>query len=375
MKIRVAPQPGLDSIPPYKPGRSIEEIQRQYGVQDVIKLASNENPLGASPKALVVLVQSFSRVNLYPDGQCFNLRNALAQKLDVKPEQIIVGNGEDGLILETCMAFLDENSEVIVSKSSFPVYDIYSCAMRARMVKTPLKNNGLDLEAMAGAITGQTRLIFVCNPNNPTGTIVSAAEVTRFIERVPDDVLVIFDEAYLEYVDDPHFPDSLKYVREGRENVVVMRTFSKIYGLAGLRLGYAIGAPATLAHLYCVKEPFSVNMLAQIAGEAALGDDEFLERTLVVNRSGRDYLYKEFDRLDLSYLKTQANFILVDLGPRASEIVEKLMQKGVIIRPCVAYDLPAFARISIGSAEQNQRLIKTLEEVIYGRQYPTERGL
>ena len=375
MKIRVAPQPGLDSIPPYKPGRSIEEIQRQYGVQDVIKLASNENPLGASPKALVVLVQSFSRVNLYPDGQCFNLRNALAQKLDVKPEQIIVGNGEDGLILETCMAFLDENSEVIVSKSSFPVYDIYSCAMRARMVKTPLKNNGLDLEAMAGAITGQTRLIFVCNPNNPTGTIVSAAEVTRFIERVPDDVLVIFDEAYLEYVDDPHFPDSLKYVREGRENVVVMRTFSKIYGLAGLRLGYAIGAPATLAHLYCVKEPFSVNMLAQIAGEAALGDDEFLERTLVVNRSGRDYLYKEFDRLYLSYLKTQANFILVDLGPRASEIVEKLMQKGVIIRPCVAYDLPAFARISIGSAEQNQRLIKTLEEVIYGRQYPTERGL
>jgi len=375
MKIRVAPQPGLDSIPPYKPGRSIEEIQRQYGVQDVIKLASNENPLGASPKALVVLVQSFSRVNLYPDGQCFNLRNALAQKLDVKPEQIIVGNGEDGLILETCMAFLDENSEVIVSKSSFPVYDIYSCAMRARMVKTPLKNNGLDLEAMAGAITGQTRLIFVCNPNNPTGTIVSAAEVTRFIERVPDDVLVIFDEAYLEYVDDPHFPDSLKYVREGRKNVVVMRTFSKIYGLAGLRLGYAIGAPATLAHLYCVKEPFSVNMLAQIAGEAALGDDEFLERTLVVNRSGRDYLYKEFDRLYLSYLKTQANFILVDLGPRASEIVEKLMQKGVIIRPCVAYDLPAFARISIGSAEQNQRLIKTLEEVIYGRQYPTERGL
>ena len=371
MKIRVAPQSGLDSIPPYKPGRSIEEIQRQYGVQDVIKLASNENPLGASPKALAVLQQAFSKVNFYPDGQCYNLRNALAQKLDVKPEQIIVGNGEDGLILETCMAFLDENSEVIVSRSSFPVYDIYSAGMRARVIKTPLKNYGLDLEAMAAAVTARTRLIFVCNPNNPTGTTVSAAEVTRFLERVPDDVLVIFDEAYLEYVDEPNFPDSLRYVREGSQNVMVMRTFSKIYGLAGLRLGYAIGSPAILTHLYCVKEPFSVNMLAQIAGEAALGDDEFLERTLLVNRSGRDYLYREFDRLDLSYLKTQANFILVDLGPRASTIIESLMQKGVIIRPCVAYDLPTHARISIGSAGQNERLIKTLEEVIYGRQYPT----
>jgi histidinol-phosphate aminotransferase len=368
MKIRVAPQPGLDSIPPYKPGRSIEEIQRQYGIQDVIKLASNENPLGASPKALAVLSQAFTKVNFYPDGQCFNLRNALACKLDVKPDQIIVGNGEDGLILETCMAFLDENSQVIVSKSSFPVYDIYSGGMRARVVKTPMKNYCLDLDAMAAAITGQTKLIFVCNPNNPTGTTVSSAEVNRFLERVPDHVLVIFDEAYLEYVDEPNFPDALSYVREGRENVVVMRTFSKIYGLAGLRLGYAIGSAATLAQLYCVKEPFSVNMLAQIAGEAALDDDEFLERTLLVNRSGRKYLYKEFDRLDLSYLKTQANFILVELGPRAAQIVESLMQKGVIIRPCVAYDLPAFARISIGSAEQNERLIKTLEEVMYGRQ-------
>jgi histidinol-phosphate aminotransferase len=179
--------------------------------------------------------------------------------------------------------------------------------------------------------------------------------------------LVIFDEAYLEYVDDPHFPDSLDYVRQGRQNVLVMRTFSKIYGLAGLRLGYAIGDPATLEHLNCVKEPFSVNLLAQIAGEAALDDDEFLNRTLLVNRSGRDYLYKEFDRLDLNYSTTQANFILVELGPQAGEIIESLMQKGVIIRPCVAYDLPAFARISIGSAKQNERLIKTLEEVIYGR--------
>ncbi len=367
MKSRVAPQPGLDSIPAYKPGRSIEEIQRQYGIQDVIKLASNENPLGASPKALAVLSQFFTKVNLYPDGQCFDLRNALAQKLDVQPDQLIVGNGEDGLILETCMAFLDETSEVIVSQSSFPVYDIYSSGMRARIIKTPLKNYCLDLDAMAGAITAKTRLIFVCNPNNPTGTTNTAAEVDRFLARVPDNVLVVIDEAYFEYVEDPLFPDALHYVREGRENVVVMRTFSKIYGLAGLRLGYAIGSPATLAHLYCVKEPFSVNMLAQIAGAAALGDDEFLERTLLANRSGRDYLYKEFDRLDLNYLKTQANFILVELGPQAAEIVESLMQKGVIIRPCKAYDLPAFARISIGSAGQNERLVKTLEEVLYGR--------
>jgi histidinol-phosphate aminotransferase len=367
MEIRVAPQPGLDSIPPYKPGRSIEEIQRQYGVQDVIKLASNENPLGASPKALAILYQSLAKVSFYPDGQSYNLRNALALKLDVKPEQIIVGNGEDGLILETCMAFLDETSEVIVSKSSFPIYDIYSCGMRARLVKTPLKNYSLDLTAMADAITRQTKLIFVCNPNNPTGTVVSSDQVSRFLERIPDHVLVIFDEAYLEFVDDVKFPDSMSYIREGRENIMVMRTFSKIYGLAGLRLGYAIGSPSLLSHLNTVKEPFSVNLLAQIAGEAALDDDDFLNRTLLVNRTGRDYLYKEFDRLDLNYVKTQANFILVELGPSACDIIEYLMQRGVIIRPCVAYDLPAFARISIGSLEQNQRLVKTLEEEIYGR--------
>jgi len=367
MKIRIAPQPGLDSIPPYKPGRSIEEIQRQYGIQDVIKLASNENPLGASPMAMTAISQSLAKVNFYPDGQSYNLRNALARKLDINPEQIIVGNGEDGLILETCMAFLDETSEVIVSRSSFPIYDIFTGSMRARLVKTPLMNYRLDLAAMADAITGNTKLIFVCNPNNPTGMIVSADEVSQFLERVPDHVLVIFDEAYLEYVDDPQFPDSLSYVRNGHENVLVMRTFSKIYGLAGLRLGYAIGSAVTLAQLNCVKEPFSVNLLAQIAGEAALGDDEFIKRTLLINRQGRDYLYKEFDRLDLSYLKTQANFILVELGPRAGEIIENLMGKGVIIRPCVAYDLPAFARISIGSPEQNERLVRTLEEVIYGR--------
>jgi histidinol-phosphate aminotransferase len=368
MKIRVAPQPGLAFIPPYKTGRSIEEIQRQYGIQDVIKLASNENPLGPSPRAMSVLFQSLGKVNYYPDGQSYNLRNALALKLDVKPDQIIIGNGEDGLILETCMAFLNETSEVIVSKSSFPIYDIYSAGMRARVVKTPLKQYCLDLEAMAAAITEKTRLIFVCNPNNPTGTVVTAGEVSRFLERVPENVLVIFDEAYLEYVDDPQFPDSMAYVREGRENVMVMRTFSKVYGLAGLRLGYAIGAAATLAHLYTVKEPFSVNLLAQIAGEAALDDGDFLDRTLAVYRSGRDYLYKEFDRLDLNYVTTQANFILVELGPHAAELIENLMSKGVIIRPCVAYDLPAFARISIGSAEQNQRLVKTLEEVLYGGQ-------
>ncbi len=368
MKISVPPQPGLESIPPYKPGRSIEEIQRQYGIRDVIKLASNENPLGASPRALAALAQAVQKVSFYPDGQCYDLRNALAEKWDVKPEQIIAGNGEDGLILEACLAFLDDGCEVIVSKSSFPVYDIYSYGMRARLVKTPLKNYSLDLDAMADAITTHTRMIFVCNPNNPTGLIVSSQEVHRFLERVPEHVLVIFDEAYLEYVDDPNFPDTLSFVREGRENILVMRTFSKIYGLAGLRLGYAVGSASLLKHLYCVKEPFSVNMLAQIAGTAALDDEEFIQRTLSANRTGRDYLYREFDRLDVNYLKTQANFILVELGSRAAEIIETLMHLGVIIRPCVAYDLPACARISIGSAEQNERLVKTLERVIYGNQ-------
>jgi histidinol-phosphate aminotransferase len=364
MKNNVKPQSGLTHINPYVPGKPIEDVQREYGLTDVIKLASNENPGGPSKKALVALKDALSHLNFYPDGQSYHLRHALAQYLEVQPEQVIVANGADGVILQTCMAYLDQDDEVVVSESSFPVYDLFTLAMRARLVKTPLKNYGLDLPAMAAAITPRTKLIFVCNPNNPTGTIVTASEVEAFMEKVPDHVLVIFDEAYYEYVDSQEYPDSLRYIREGRTNVLVMRTYSKIFGLAGIRLGYAIGAPELLEPLYKIKEPFSVNALAQAAGIAALEDHECLEASVEHNCAGRDYLYAQFDRLGLFYVRSHTNFILVKVGEKACDIVEELLKRGVIIRPCSAYDLPDFLRITLGTPEQNARLVASLEQAL-----------
>ena len=357
-------QCGLDALRPYVPGTPIEEVQREYGLEDVIKLASNENPLGASPKALAAIERALPGLNQYPDGQSYYLRHAIAGHLGVQPEQVAVGNGADGVIVQTCLAYLDEDSEVIVSHSSFPIYDIYTHVMRATLIKTPLKEYGLDLEAMARAITDRTRLVFVCNPNNPTGTIVTAGEVEPFMERVPDHVLVVFDEAYYEMVDSEEYPDTLRYVREGRENVMVVRTFSKVYGLAGLRLGYAIGTPEVLAPLNRVKEPFAVNLLAQVAGIAALEDEEFLKKSVQVNHEGRLFLYREFDRLGLRYLQSHANFILVEIGPQAAEVQQRMLEKGVILRSCISYDLPNWLRITVGSEAQNARLIRTLEEVV-----------
>jgi len=364
MTRHVKTQRGLDNIEPYVPGKPIEEVQREYGLDDVVKLASNENPLGPSPRALAAIEQALPRLNLYPDSQSYNLRRAIAERLGFEPERVIVGNGADGIITQLCLAYLDEESEVVVSRSSFPVYDRFTHIMRAALVKTPLKNYGLDLEAMARAITGRTRLIFVCNPNNPTGTIVTAGEVKAFMEHVPNHVLVVFDEAYYEYVDADEYPDTLWYIREGRPNVLTMRTLSKAYGLAGVRLGYAIAAPEILAPLHQVKEVFNVNLLAQAAGIAALEDKDFLKQSVAANRAGQRFLYSEFDRLGLDYIKSHGNFVLVKIGPQAMDVQKQLLAQGVIVRPCAHYDLPDFLRISVGSQAQNSRLIEALKKEI-----------
>ena len=359
----VKPQRGVAVLQPYVPGTPIEEVQREYGLQDVIKLASNENPLGPSPRAMAAIAQALPGLNMYPDGESYALRRALAGHLGVRMEQVAVGNGADGIIMQTCMAYLDEDSEVVVSRSSFPVYDIFTHVMRAELVKVPLKGYGLDLEGMGRAITERTRLVMVCNPNNPTGTIVTAAEVGAFLERVPEDVLVVFDEAYFEFVASEEYPDTLQYVREGRGNVMVMRTFSKIYGVAGLRLGYAVAAPEILEPLQRVKEPFAVNLLAQVAGVAALEDTEFVRKSVEANHAGRLFLYREFERLGLRYVESHTNFILVEIGPQAVAIQRRLLEKGVIVRPCTGYDLPDWLRITVGSPAQNGRLIEGLEDV------------
>jgi len=364
MTTLVKPQHALDAIKLYVPGKPIEEVKREFGLTDVIKLASNENPLGASPKVLAALHTALDEINYYPDAQSYYLREALSRRLGLPADQIALGNGADGLIREVCVAYLEEGDEVIVSRSSFPVYDVSTQVMGGRLIKTELKSNGLDLAAMAAAITPRTKVIFVCNPNNPTGTIVTAPEVEQFMARVPGQVLVIFDEAYYEFADSSEYPDSLRYVREGRKNVVVMRTFSKGYGIAGIRLGYALACPEVMTALLTVRESFPVNRLAQAAGLAALEDDEFLRRTVEMNHAGRLYLYREFERLGLSFTRSHTNFVLVRVGPQAGKLFQALLRQGVIVRPCTGYDLPEYVRITVGTSEQNARLIRALETVL-----------
>ena len=365
MSKTVRPQRGLDAIQPYVPGKPIEEVMREHGIDDVIKLASNENPLGVSPKALQAMREAAARVNLYPDAASFDLRSAIAEHFGLSIEEVAVGNGADDLILQLSMAYLEDDDEVVISRSSFPIYDTYAAAMRAKTVKTPLvPGYGIHLEAMADAITDRTKVVVVCNPNNPTGTIVTAEELDRFVRRVPENVLIVVDEAYVEMVDSAGFPDSLAYVREARPNVLVLRTFSKVYGLAGIRLGYAFGAPETIATLLRVKMIFSVSVVAQAAGIAALQDDDFLRRSIEANRAARQLFYREFERLGLEYAESHTNFILVHIGPNAGRIYERLLERGIIVRPCANYDLPEFLRISIGTEEQNERLIAELGSLL-----------
>jgi histidinol-phosphate aminotransferase len=361
-------QRGLNALRPYVPGKPIEEVQREYGLTDVIKLASNENPLGVSPKVLAALVGALNGINYYPDAQAYRLCRAIARRHGVDPEMVRVGNGADGLIREVCVAYLEDGDEVLTSASSFPVYDISASVMRARVVKSPLRDFCFDLAAMAGAITDRTKIIFVCNPNNPTGTIVNEAELAGFMAAVPDHVLVVLDEAYFDFVDAGGYPDSLAYLRAGRKNVLILRTFSKAQGIAGIRLGYGIAHADLLAPMRAASESFPVNILAQIAGEAALEDGEFVHKTVETNRIGRQFLTCEFARLGMSCPPSQTNFLLVHVGPQAGQVYQKLLQRGVIVRPCTGYDLPEHLRVTIGTPEQNERLVTELEKVLGARE-------
>jgi histidinol-phosphate aminotransferase len=362
----VKPQRGLGAIRPYVPGKPIEEVQREYGLTDIIKLASNENPIGASPVVVQALMEALPHLNVYPDAQAYRLRHALGEHHGVDPEMIRIGNGADGVIRELCVAYLNDDDEVLTSCSTFPVYDISAAVMRGRLVKTPLTPDlRFDLDAMARAITPRTKLIFVCNPNNPTGSIATQDEVTEFMKHVPDSAIVVFDEAYYEFVDDPEYPDTMPYVTGGLKNVCILRTFSKAYGIAGIRMGYAIATAELLAPMRACSESFPVNLLAQIAGEAALKDEAFLKKTVAVNAQGREFLYREFHRLGIGYVPSQTNFVLAHIGPEAKQAYTELLKRGVIVRPCTGYDLPEHLRITIGDPSQNRRLVATLETILH----------
>ncbi len=350
-------------LKPYSPGKPIEEVEREYGIKDPVKLASNENPLGPSPKAIESMKSAVEKVGLYPDGACFYLKGALARHWGIGEDMLCVGNGSDELIHYIGVTFLCEGDEVVQADPSFVRYESAAVLNDCSSIMVPLRDFTHDLEAMADKFTEKTRLVFVANPNNPTGTMVGKGEVERFISRLPKRAIAVFDEAYYEYVETPDYPDMLSYVNAGA-NVIILRTFSKIYGLAGLRVGYAIARPEIIECLNQVREPFNVNSVAQAGAIASLEDPDQVERSRRVNSEGKKYLYREFEAMGLPYVPTQANFILFDSKKPCKSLFPEMLKRGVILRTGDIFGLPTWFRVTIGTQQENERFIRTLKEVL-----------
>jgi len=354
--------PHLRELAVYQPGKPIEETARELGCdpREIIKLASNENPLGPSPRALEAVQSTIRNAHLYPDGGAFYLRNALAEKLNIAPENIIVGNGSNEIIEFLAHAFLKPGDAIVTSEHAFIAYKIIARVLGAQTIEVPSRNYGHDLDAMLAAINDRTELIFIANPNNPTGTLLSAEEIDRFIQRVPPQLIVVLDEAYYEFLDDP--PDTLRYVREGR-NVLVLRTFSKIHGLAGLRIGYGIARPELIEVLQKTREPFNVNSIGQVAALAALQDEEHLRETKRVVDEGRGYFEGELEKLGLEFIPSVGNFILVNVGDGLT-VFRAMLQREIIVRAMKGYNLAQWVRITIGTPEQNAKCVAALREAV-----------
>jgi histidinol-phosphate aminotransferase len=352
----------IRSLIPYEPGKPIEEVEREYGITNSVKLASNENPLGPSPKAVAAMRAKLDQLNLYPDGDCYYLKQGLSRKLGVAPETLILGNGSNEIIELAARTFLRPGDEAVMAEQAFVVYQLIVQAVGGRSRAVALKNFTHDLPALAEAVTPRTRMIFLANPNNPTGTIFRRAEWERFLGKVSPDVVLIVDEAYFEYVQDADYPDSLRYHANDRA-IITLRTFSKLYGLAGLRIGYGIGSKELIGLMQRVRQPFNVNAPAQWGALAALEDAEHVERSLEVNRQGLEFLRKEFARLCLEFVPSQANFILVRVG-RGQEVFRQLLKRGIIVRPTAGYRFPEHVRVTVGTMEENRKFIQALENVI-----------
>jgi len=355
-------KPWIKKIKPYLPGKPIEEVRRELNLRRIIKLASNENPLGPSPRAVKAIRKWAKKVWLYPEGGGYWLKEALSRKLGVRMENLILGNGSDEIVSFLTRAFLKEGEEIVMGDPSFIMYSIDARIEGGKVRFVPLKDFRLDLPGMLEAITPRTRLVFISNPNNPTGTIVKKEEVEKFLEKVPPHILVVFDEAYYEYVEDASFPQLIPLLRE-KENLIILRTFSKIYGLAGLRIGYGVAREEIIDTLNRVRPPFNVNSLAQKAALASLEDERQVERSRKLVREGKKYLYREFERMGLFYVPTQANFILVRVGEDASQVERELLKRGVIVRGMGGYGLSEFIRVTIGRPRENKLFIRFLREI------------
>jgi histidinol-phosphate aminotransferase len=348
-------------IEPWPAGKPIEETMEELGLSELALMATNENPLGPSPKAVEAMEAAIRKVNYYPDGPCRRLKRKVAGCLDLTEDMVTFGNGADSCIRMVMSAFVSDGEEVIIADPSFPVYSIFARVMGGEEVFVPLKDYTHDLEAMRKKISPRTKLVCICNPNNPTGSIVRRAEMNAFFRDLPSNVIVVIDEAYFEFVSDPQFPDGLDYLRDGG-NVIVMRTFSKLYGLAGLRIGYMMAEREMISVLERVREPYTVSSVAEAAAAAALDDQEFVDRVIANNESSRSFLYPELERLGLQYVPSHTNFIFVDLKTDAKKVAGALLRRGVLVRPGTPWKLPTCVRITFGTEEQNAALIKALEQ-------------
>ena len=363
MKIPV--QQNILNLTPYTPGKPISEVQRELNLEEVTKLASNENPCGPSPKAIQAIHKALSEIHRYPDGSGFYLKNSLGKKLAIAQDQIILGNGTNEILEIAVRTFLSPGEETISGQPAFIIYQLLTQSANGINIPIPLQEHTHNLSAMAEAITSKTKIIFIANPNNPTGTMIKQGEMMEFLQKVPSNILVVMDEAYYEYAIDEQYPDVLSFIKNNPSKpILLLRTFSKAYGLAGLRIGYGLGSPDLISLMNRVRQPFNVNSLALAAAQAALEDAGHLEKSRKLNQSGYQFLCQEFKRMKLSYVPSCTNFILVDVGQKAKEFNEKLLRLGIVVRPMGGYGLTTYVRITIGLEEENKKLVQAINTAI-----------
>ena len=354
---------GVRALRPYEPGKPIDELERELGISNIVKLASNENPLGPGKQAIAAVRGDLEELHLYPDGNAFNLKKALSQQLDVAPEQLTIGNGSSDILDFVLRAFVTPAHEVMFAEHAFALYPILTRIVNARPVQVKARDWGHDLDAMAAAVTDKTRVIFIANPNNPTGTWLTKKELQAFLDALPKNILVVLDEAYFEYVTEPDYADGIELLADF-ENLLVTRTFSKVYGLAGLRIGYGVSTPALADYLNRVRPPFNANHLALVAAEAALKDRQHLDASVDMNSRGMQQLEAAFRVLNLEYIRSVGNFVSVKMPVNGKGVFDALLRAGVIVRPVDNYGMPDYLRITVGTEAENNKFIHALESVL-----------
>lgn len=353
----------IHNLRPYIPGKPIDQVKEDYNLDQIIKLASNENPLGCSNLAKKAIIDSLEEPSLYPDGNCSKLRTKLAKRFSFNEDQFIFGSGSDEVISMITKTYISIGNEAITCAPTFPQYKAGTMQMGGNIIEVPLKDYRFDLDGILSAITSNTKIIFIANPNNPTGTIITKDEQLTFIDKVPKHILIVIDEAYIEYIKDTTFPDTLSILNQ-HSNILVLRTFSKIYGLASLRIGYGIGPKEIIEKINRVRNPFNVSTIAQVAATAALDDIDFLEETFQVNEASKAYTYQRVEELGLTYIPTYGNFVMINFNRPSLELFEQLQSKGFIVRPGDHLGLPNFQRVTLGTIEQMTAFFNTVTTIL-----------